>query len=168
MTGQPKAAETEHAMAVRIATRVLDTKNADPDSDESIVARQFLRSCEGAEAAYSMLSLCGVPRERAKSVSNGIDVLATRYRKDKGFDRQEIAQYKIDLEREVKAVHSLSECNRALAEALVKFGQHRNCGLNEHYGKEGEKCTRCDEIRRCTCGLSEAISAARTGGDANG
>lgn len=147
MIDQPKADETEHAMAVRIADRILDTKNADPDSDESIVARQFLRSCEGAEAAYSMLNLCGVPRERAKSVSNGIDVLATRYRKDKGFDQQEI--------------HDLKAANRALAEALVKFGRHQN---NEH-----GMCTHLKHSEfPCTCGLSEALRAARTGGDANG
>jgi hypothetical protein len=33
------------------------------------------------ELAFSMLEMCGVPRERARSVRNGIDVLATRYRK---------------------------------------------------------------------------------------
>lgn len=39
------------------------------------------------ERAYQMLEACGVPRERAKNLANGIDVLATRFRRDEGFQR---------------------------------------------------------------------------------
>lgn len=34
------------------------------------------------DQAFSMLSLCGVPKQRAKYVVTGIDVLATRFRKE--------------------------------------------------------------------------------------
>ena len=46
--------------------------------------------CE-IERAYQMLSVYGVTKERAKSVSNGIDVLATRYRKEIHMLEMEIA-----------------------------------------------------------------------------
>lgn len=34
------------------------------------------------ESAYQMLEVHGIPRTRAKSVANGIDVLATRFRRE--------------------------------------------------------------------------------------
>lgn len=34
------------------------------------------------ERAFKMLSVHGVPRERARTVANGIDVLSTRYSKE--------------------------------------------------------------------------------------
>ena len=34
------------------------------------------------DRAYSMLGMNGIPKERAKSISNGIEVLSTRYRRE--------------------------------------------------------------------------------------
>ena len=39
------------------------------------------------ERAFQMLEACGVPRERAKTVANGIDVLATRLNRDEFFTK---------------------------------------------------------------------------------
>ena len=41
--------------------------------------------------AFSTLEVYGVPRERARSVSNGIEVLATRYRRERQALVAEIA-----------------------------------------------------------------------------
>lgn len=37
---------------------------------------------EQLDQAFSMLSVCGVPKQRARYVATGIDVLATRFRKE--------------------------------------------------------------------------------------
>ena len=47
------------------------------------------------ERAYQMLECFGVPRGRAKTVANGIDVLATRYRKSILASEMEINRLKI-------------------------------------------------------------------------
>lgn len=44
------------------------------------------------ELAYSMLAMNGVPRQRAGSVANGIDVLTTRFRKAEQAYAQHVAQ----------------------------------------------------------------------------
>ena len=41
---------------------------------------------------FSMLEVYGVPRKRARSVSNGIEVLATRHRRDRQNKDAEIEQ----------------------------------------------------------------------------
>ena len=46
------------------------------------------------ERAFQMLECCGVPRERAKTVSNGIDVLSTRCRKEANGLAYDIATLK--------------------------------------------------------------------------
>lgn len=44
--------------------------------------RKRIAELEAAQqAAFSMLELFGIPRTRAKTVANGVDVLATRYRR---------------------------------------------------------------------------------------
>ena len=47
------------------------------------------------ERAYQMLECFGVPRGRAKTVANGIDVLATRYRKDLFAYEMEVNRLKV-------------------------------------------------------------------------
>lgn len=49
-----------------------------PTSNESTDSAKYEREIENA---FTMLELYGVPRERARTLSNGIDVLATRFRK---------------------------------------------------------------------------------------
>jgi len=39
--------------------------------------------------AYDYLSMCGVPKQRAGTLHNGIDVLATRFRKEINMDAGE-------------------------------------------------------------------------------
>ena len=51
------------------------------------------------ESAFAMLGVYGVPKERAKSVSNGIMVLVTRMDKERDFLQQEIAALKADAGR---------------------------------------------------------------------
>lgn len=72
------------------------------DSDDIIDVVNYIKRLEqytlllksDEDRAYQMLRVYGVPEERAKSVSNGIDVLGTR------FDRQVTSmQYEIDLLR---------------------------------------------------------------------
>ena len=46
------------------------------------------------ERAFQMLECCGVPRERANTVSNGIDVLSTRCQKEANGLAYEIATIK--------------------------------------------------------------------------
>jgi len=59
-----------------IAKRILSALEAEKPAEDA-----------ESERAFSMLSVYGVTKERAKTVSNGIDVLATRYRKDRnGFE----------------------------------------------------------------------------------
>lgn len=41
------------------------------------------------DKAFSMLEVYGVPRQRARYVSNGIDVLGTRFNKEINFREQE-------------------------------------------------------------------------------
>ena len=50
------------------------------------------------ENAYAMLSLYGVPRNRANTAANGIDVLATRYQREINCLNAEI----LDLKRELQ------------------------------------------------------------------
>lgn len=45
------------------------------------VCAMYQRAEAELERAFSMLSMNGVPKDRTKTVSNGIDVLATRYEK---------------------------------------------------------------------------------------
>ena len=47
---------TEKEEAVQIASKLLDRPYLDPDSDEAIVARQFLRTAEQAELLLGMLA----------------------------------------------------------------------------------------------------------------
>jgi hypothetical protein len=48
------------------------------------------RECE---LAFSMLGMNGVPRDRAKTVANGIDVLVTRLRSELAEVRQDAARW---------------------------------------------------------------------------
>jgi hypothetical protein len=48
----------------------------------------------GNQRAFNMLAICGVPKDRARTVENGIDVLATRYNKEIHFMRVEIDSLK--------------------------------------------------------------------------
>lgn len=56
------ARENEADAAVRIANRILDIPGKDPDDDESVLARQFLRLAERRLAATANR---GVPGEKA-------------------------------------------------------------------------------------------------------
>ncbi len=48
------------------------------------------------DLAFSMLEINGVPKERARTVSNGIDVLVTRMDRELQFLRAELADLKQD------------------------------------------------------------------------
>lgn len=51
------------------------------------------------ERAFQVLSTYGVSRERARSVSNGIEVLGTRYTRQVGFLNMLIAELRTEIER---------------------------------------------------------------------
>lgn len=51
------------------------------------------------ERAFAALELCGVPRERAKSVANGIQVFMTRTDRERISAEHEVEKYRRDAER---------------------------------------------------------------------
>ena len=53
----------------------------DDEHGKYVCYEQYEQLERQIELAFSMLSMNGVPKERASSIANGIDVLATRYRK---------------------------------------------------------------------------------------
>ena len=55
--------------------------------------------------AYDYLSACGVPKNRAGTLCNGIDVLVTRYRKEISLDAGE----KAELRNEIKKLREQNE-----------------------------------------------------------
>ena len=60
--------------------------------------------------AYDYLSCCGVPRKRAHNLANGIDVLATRFRKEINLDAGEKAELKAEnkkLREDIKLAYNL-------------------------------------------------------------
>ena len=70
------------------------------------------------ERGYQQLELRGVPRERAKSIGNGIDVLATRYEKESRLaspppDRE--AEGLADAARQLLDAFEMHETNEAIA-----------------------------------------------------
>ena len=65
---------------------------------------------EEIKRAYDYLSACGVPKERAGSLHNGIDVLATRFRKEINLDAGEKAVLKSE--------------NKKLKEQLSRLESH--------------------------------------------
>lgn len=67
------------------------------------------------EKAYQMLELNGVPRERAKSVANGIDVLASRFDKQNHFYEQALA-------RENAAQARIAELEKVIYESRMPHG----------------------------------------------
>ena len=54
---------------------------------------------EEIKKAYDYLSACGVPKERAGSLHNGIDVLATRFRKEINLDAGEKAELRAKIKK---------------------------------------------------------------------
>jgi hypothetical protein len=73
------------------------------------------------ERAYQVLELHGVPRERAKSVSNGIDVLASRFDKQNHFYEQALA-------RENEAQARIAELEKDAARYRWLRDNHRSGG----------------------------------------
>lgn len=71
------------------------------------------------ELSYSVLEMCGVPRERARSVQNGIMVLATRYAKEAAFQEEA-------LKEQAKATQ------RKIADALEAIGQNPSAQMVMH------------------------------------
>ena len=71
--------------------------------------------------AYAMLSVYGVPEERAGSISNGIDVLATRYKKEIRMNNGENSELKaknkliLDMLKDISAELKLSNDQGDLA-----------------------------------------------------
>ena len=51
------------------------------------------------DRAYQMLEIYGVPRDRAKSICNGIDVLGTRFEKEINILNHEIYDLRKKLEQ---------------------------------------------------------------------
>lgn len=81
--------------------------NIDTASDDIVDMTAYVKRLEqytlllksNEDRAYQMLRVYGVPEERAKSISNGIEVLVTR------FDRQVVSmQYEIDSLRKEKEI----------------------------------------------------------------
>lgn len=65
-----------------------------------VVSSEFARVLEReVERAYQVLEIHGVPRERAKSVGNGIDVLTTRLGRQVSDLEREVAELRRDAER---------------------------------------------------------------------
>jgi hypothetical protein len=79
---------------------------------------------EEIERAYQVLQMYGVSRERAKTIANGIDVLETRYRKDRNCFEGEKQEY--------AASYHAKKC----AECVEKF-TCETCGNQEPNGCKG-------------------------------
>lgn len=75
----------------------------------STLERDLARLTAAIERAYQMLEANGVPRKRAKSVANGIDVLATRFRKAEVAQENEALRKTVEnLQRVANLQHDLS------------------------------------------------------------
>ena len=68
--------------------------------------------------AYSILEIYGVPKERARSVNNGIEVLSTRFRKEIAMLEAQIKDCARRLMLETKECSNLIEENQKLRDAL--------------------------------------------------
>ena len=66
-------------------------------SDLGALGQQIKDFVKDEERALQMLEVSGVPRERAGTIANGIDVLATRYRKEIEAQMVEIADLRSKL-----------------------------------------------------------------------
>lgn len=55
--------------------------------------------CRSCERAFQMLAIHGVPKERARTLSNGVDVLATRMQREITELRARVAELEKDAGR---------------------------------------------------------------------
>jgi len=91
-----------HINAFRIVACVnACTGMADPEKEIAALRAEV-------ERAYSMLEACNVPRERAKSVANGIDVLSTRFAKAETGWNMERAALRAAAEKAREALKRIS------------------------------------------------------------
>ena len=75
---------------------------------------------EEVKRAYDYLSSCGVPKERAVNLANGIDVLATRFRKEIALDAGEKAELRAEIKRLKQDCANLIEINNNIAKELKR------------------------------------------------
>lgn len=83
------------------------------DTALSLLPKHKAMSCAACERAYQMLETIGVPRSRAGSVANGIEVISTRHRKEAHAQQVELTK--------------LREFFATVARLTVN---HRACGLD--------------------------------------
>ena len=76
----------ERARAVTLATWALDDASRDPDSDLSILARQFLRAIDTrkAESPASLRVAVESAIRLAEPIEHSVDVERRRQRRDRG------------------------------------------------------------------------------------
>lgn len=80
-----------------------------------------------SDRAFSMLSVYGVPKGRAGTISNGIDVLATRYKKEINMDAGEKAMlWKIIRKTHNYLMETTDDRDLLIEEIFELLGYQRN------------------------------------------
>jgi hypothetical protein len=122
------------------------------DPDRCVAFVQQMRSADfetlkrqkiDADRAFSMLEANGVPRERDKSVANGIDVLSTRFRREIRALEEVIASLRAAIEAEA-ASHDLHVPENAL---LARYHREHAAVLRGALAGKGEERVR-EEMER--------------------
>lgn len=103
---------------------------------QSQLSAALQRAKEAEERGFQVLESQGVPRDRAKTVANGIMVFDQRMRRE---------------------VQDLEAQNSRLKEALKEFGTHNlSCESIQEYGTYHDP-------QSCTCGYEKALADAGKG-----
>jgi hypothetical protein len=104
------------------------------DRQEKMVAEiTMLRNAE--DRAYQMLEFFGVPKERAKTIANGIDVLSNRYNKAfkslsmeigdcKKHNGEMSADYREDFDKQNAEIERLREIPKKVVAVFDKYASY--------------------------------------------
>jgi len=111
------------------------------------------------ERAFSMLSAEGVPRERAKTIANGVDVLATRYRRDIQGAEAQLAALRAAVEELLKALeyvadkghygaHTAGVIDTAILNARAALDAGKGGDTDNPYLLHGDELKRAEDARK--------------------
>ena len=114
-----------------------ETREFDPESPNGklmiavcreVLSHALAEARASEEKAFSMLGANGVPQERARSVANGIDVLATRMQRENTAQREEIDALR-ELLNEAQRMAVPREPTASMHRAAVEMIRDKNASL---------------------------------------